>query len=71
MKGYKLKYVEGDQKGIFKDIPTNVDYYYIVNENNPYTGDNITVYIIALGSVIVISSLVIFYVRSSRKKSKI
>ncbi len=71
LKGYKLKYVEGDQKGIFKDIPTNVDYYYIVNENNPYTGDNITVYIIALGSVIVISSLVIFYVRSSRKKSKI
>lgn len=73
LKGYKLKLIDGDQNGVIRDIPLTVNYYYIANEKgikNPVTGDDITIYIIALGATIAISCVTIYYLVSSRRKSK-
>lgn len=73
LNGYKLKLVDGDANGTILDITKQVNYYYVLDKKapkNPFTGDNITIYIIALIVTIIISGITICYIISSKKKSK-
>lgn len=71
-KGYKLYNIKGEYAGIMTFDSINVDYYYDRTNSgirNPYTGDDITIYIIiAVATLVIITSSAIYIGVSKKDK---